>query len=156
MKRTPLTRRTPLKSKPKTKSKIVTRPKLDRCSPLKRVAMKRRSRRRKPGDDPRYKRWIKTQPCVVGGKRCGKVDPHHLIDGKGEARKGIGQTAPDKFLIPMCRRHHDNFHDGKGIFAGWDDAQRLTFQEQEVERLQSIWRDLNELDVLQEPERLAV
>lgn len=127
-----------------------------RAKALERKPMKRKPRRAKPGDDARYKAWVRTLMCCVDGINCDAADPHHLIDGKGEARKGMGQTAPDKFLLPLCRTHHDLFHAGKGPFAGWDDAQRLTFQEQEVERLQEIWRDLNELEVWQEPARKAI
>lgn len=146
MKRTELKRKTALRAC----SSLATR------TPLARTSFKRKPRRAKAGDEPRYKAWIKTQPCCVGGHRCGKVDPHHLIDGKGDAKKGMGQTAPDRYLLPLCRAHHDQFHDGKGFARGWDDAQRLTFQEQECERLRAIWHDLNEFDVLQEPLRKAV
>lgn len=123
---------------------------------MKRTRMKWRPRRAKPGDEPLYKAWIKQQVCCVGGARCGKVDPHHLIDGNGDAKKGVGQTAPDRFLLPLCRKHHDQFHDRKGFCFGWDDVRRLTFQEQECERLREIWRDLQTFDVLQEPARKAI
>lgn len=152
MKRTPLLRKTPLGA---TRSLLSAKP-LARVCELKRTAIRRKPRRPKPGDEPAYKAWIKTLPCCVGGKRCGKADPHHLIDGNGDARKGISQTAPDKYLLPMCRKHHDLFHAGKGVFAGWDAAQRLTFQEQECERLRSIWAGLQEFGVWQEPLQKAV
>lgn len=152
MKRSPLLRKTPLA---RTSSLVTTKP-LARVSALKRTALKRKPRRPKPGDEPRYKAFVKTLPCCVGGLRCAKADPHHLIDGNGDARKGMSQTAPDRYLLPMCRAHHELFHAGKGIFAGFDAAQRLTFQEQECERLRSIWADLNEFGVWQEPMRAAV
>jgi hypothetical protein len=152
VKRSALLRKTPLRAK----SSLLTAKPLARVSGLKRTAFKRKPRRPKPGDEPLYKAWVKTLPCCVGGKRCGKADPHHLIDGNGDARKGMSQTAPDRYLLPMCRYHHELFHAGKGVFAGFDAALRLTFQEQECERLRSIWRDLNELEVLQEPARLAI
>lgn len=159
MKRTELKRKTPLKAKKRLESKpqLVTRKKkLERGSSLlRKTPLKAKRRRPKPGDDPKYKAWIKTQPCVVGGKRCGKVHPHHMINGDGDARKGMAQTAPDRFLLPLCSRHHRNFHDGKGFCQGWDEARRKTFQEDEVFRLRAIWRDLQELDVLQEPTREA-
>lgn len=123
---------------------------------LNRTRMKVRRRRVKPGDDAPYKAWIKTQACVVCGRRGRGVDGHHLINGKGEARKGMGQTLPDKFLIPMCRKEHNQFHDRVGFCKGWTDTERLDFQEQEVERLRSIWADLQELGVLQEPARKAI
>lgn len=152
MKRSPLLRRTPLE---RTSSLLTAKP-LERVSALKRSALRRKPRRPKPGDDPRYKAWVKTLVCCVGGERCERADPHHLIDGNGDARKGMSQTTPDRYLLPMCRVHHDLFHAGKGIFAGFDAAQRLTFQEQECERLRAIWADLNEFGVLQEPLQQAV
>jgi hypothetical protein len=123
---------------------------------LERAPFKRKHRRAKMGDDPKYKAWVKTQPCVIHGDECGRVDPHHLINGRGEARKGMGQTAPDKFLIPMCRAAHEDFHNRRGFCSGWDDDKRLEFQESEVDRPRAIWRDLTELGVLQEPEKICV
>jgi hypothetical protein len=177
MNRTPLQRKGWLNARPKTaeerraaieeatlartgfKRKLQSgdeKPSQLRAKPLRRTAMKRKKRRPKPGDEPRYKAWIKTQACCVGGQRCGKADPHHLIDGNGDARKGMSQTTPDRFLLPMCRVHHDLFHAGKGIFAHFDQEQRLIFQEQECERLRAIWFDLETLGILQEPARRAV
>lgn len=118
--------------------------------------MKRKRRKPKPGDEPAYKAFVKTQPCVVGGPRCGKVDPHHLINGKGDAKKGMGQTAPDRFLLPMCRAHHEDFHHLRGFCRGWDDAQRLTFQEQECERLRIIWDGIQEHGLAIEPEQRRI
>ena len=164
LRRTPLKRKTRLvaKSALKAKKPLARRSQLKATSSLaggstlKRAAMKRKPRRAKPGDDKPYKAWIKTLPCVVGGPACGKVDPHHLIDGKGDEKKGVGQTAPDRLLLPLCRAHHDQFHDRKGFCRYWDREKRHTFQQQEVERLREIWRDLNELEVLQEPARKAI
>ncbi len=151
MKRTELKRKTPLRAR----TPLVSTTRLASSMLLTRSPLKRKPRRPKPGDEPRYKAFVKTQPCCVGGLRCGKADAHHLIDGDGEARKGMGQTAPDRFLFAMCRRHHDEFHDRKGFCRGWDDARRLTFQQDEVSRLRAIWADLTDLDVLQEPTRKA-
>lgn len=65
----------------------------------------------------------------------------------------------DRFLLPLCRKHHDQFHDArdrKSFAFGWDEAKRLTFQEQECERLREVYRDLQELDVIQEPLAKAI
>lgn len=123
---------------------------------LRRTRMKWKRRRPKPGDDPAYKAWIRRFPCVVGGKRCGQADPHHIIDGTGDQRKGMAQTAADKDCFPLCRRHHDDLHDGTGFCKGWSKEKRRTFQEQEIERFNEMWRDQHELGVLQEPERKAI
>jgi len=156
MKRSALQRRTPIARGESVlaRTPMLRKTQLPGAKCLERSPMKRKRRRAKPGDDPAYKAWIKTQPCVVCGSL--EVDPHHLINGKGEARKGMGQTVPDRFLLPACRRDHEDFHHRRGFCAGWDDAQRLTFQEQEVERLRAIWDDLHLLGVLQEPARKAI
>jgi hypothetical protein len=164
MKRTPLARNTPLKAKsvdPKTGERrfsTFAQPigAAARTSSLKRTRMQLRRRRAKPGDDPAYKAWIKTFPCVVGGLRCEESDPHHIIDGRGAQRKGMGQTAKDRDTFPMCRQHHDEFHDRVGFCKGWTDDERRTFQEQEIERFQALHRDKEELGVLQEPVRRAI
>jgi hypothetical protein len=152
VKRSPLLRRTPLARS----SKLVTAQPLARLSHLKRSTFKRKRRRPKSGDHPAYKAWVKTQACVVGGHRCGRAEPHHIIDGRGAQRKGMGQTARDRDALPLCRAHHNEFHDGNGFCQGWSKEQRRVFQEQEIERLNKIWDDLCELGVLQEPMREAI
>lgn len=159
MDRSPLLRKTQLKrarfgkkaaSAPDAKTSM-------RSKPMRRTRLKVKRRRAKPGDNRKYKAWIKGFPCVVvGSKRCGRADPHHMIDGHGEQRKGMGQTASDKDCFPLCRRHHDDLHDGTGFCKGWSKEKRRIFQEQEIERFQAMWRDLQELDVLQEPLREAI
>lgn len=158
MKRTELRRKTRLVAKKAMKrgGSLTTKTQLKRTTMLRKTPLKAKRRRAKPGDEPAYKAFVKAQPCCVGGKRCGKVDPHHIINGKGVDRKGVGQTAPDRTLLALCRRHHDEFHDRRGFAKGWDDARRLVFQQDEASRLRQIWNDLNELEVLQEPDRVAV
>lgn len=158
MKRSALLRKTPIArgGSPLVRSKPLARAAFKpRAKALERKPLKAKRRKPKAGDEPAYKAFVKKQPCCVGGLRCGRADAHHLIDGDGEARKGMGQTAPDRFLFAMCRRHHDEFHDRKGFCRGWDNAQRLTYQQDEVSRLRAIWDDLRLLGVLQEPERKA-
>ena len=53
-----------------------------------------------------YKAWIKTQPCVACG--APSDDPHHL-KGVGHL-SGAGMTAPDTYLMPMCRGCHAAVH----------------------------------------------
>ncbi|OQM42796.1 hypothetical protein BZK42_04395 [Citrobacter braakii] len=53
----------------------------------------------------RYTRWVKTQPCACCGKPAD--DPHHLI---GHGQGGMGTKAHDLFVLPLCRRHHDELH----------------------------------------------
>ncbi|MDK2548025.1 DUF968 domain-containing protein, partial [Escherichia coli] len=34
-------------------------------------------------------------------------DPHHLI---GHGQGGMGTKAHDLFVLPLCRKHHDELH----------------------------------------------
>lgn len=49
----------------------------------------------------------------------GRVDPHHDTHGRG-----MGQKTDDERAIPLCRKHHDEFHDGHGFFEHMDKAAR--------------------------------
>ncbi|HFU7918692.1 TPA: DUF968 domain-containing protein [Escherichia coli] len=53
----------------------------------------------------KYTRWVKTQPCACCGKPAD--DPHHLI---GHGQGGMGKKAHDLFVLPLCRKHHDELH----------------------------------------------
>jgi len=59
--------------------------------------------------DAQYLSWIRTLPCCM----CGKNSPseaHHSKTG------GTGIKASDYTAIPLCREHHQEWHDkwGKG------------------------------------------
>lgn len=62
--------------------------------------------RHKPYRNRKYLDWVKTQPCSVCGAPAD--DPHHII-GVGHM-SGMGMTAPDSMVMPMCRPHHDWIH----------------------------------------------
>lgn len=54
---------------------------------------------------PVYTRWVKTQKCMTCGNQAD--DPHHIIDhGLG----GMGTKADDLFVIPLCRKCHNELH----------------------------------------------
>ncbi|GKX58364.1 DUF968 domain-containing protein [Leminorella grimontii] len=55
----------------------------------------------------KYTKWVKTQPCAACG--TGADDPHHII---GHGQGGMGTKAHDLFVIPLCRRCHDELHTG--------------------------------------------
>ncbi|RXP68288.1 DUF968 domain-containing protein [Escherichia coli] len=59
----------------------------------------------------KYTRWVKTQPCACCGKPAD--DPHHLI---GHGQGGMGTKAHDLFVLPLCRKHHDELHADTGNF----------------------------------------
>ncbi|EKG4882426.1 DUF968 domain-containing protein [Escherichia coli] len=72
----------------------------------------------------KYTRWVKTQPCAC----CGKLadDPHHLI---GHGQGGMGTKAHDLFVLPLCRKHHDELH-----------ADTVAFEEMYGSQLELIFR----------------
>ncbi|WPU24492.1 DUF968 domain-containing protein [Cedecea neteri] len=65
--------------------------------------MKRPKRRR--WENEKYTRWVKQQQCACCSNPAD--DPHHLI---GYGMGGMGTKAHDLFVIPLCRRHHDELH----------------------------------------------
>jgi len=59
----------------------------------------------------KYTRWVKTLPCAGCGQSAD--DPHHIIDhGFG----GAGTKPHDLFIIPLCRRCHNELHKNTPVF----------------------------------------
>ncbi|EKY1907504.1 DUF968 domain-containing protein [Cronobacter sakazakii] len=61
--------------------------------------------KRRRWENPKYTRWVKQQPCACCNLQAD--DPHHLI---GHGQGGMGTKAHDLFVLPLCRRHHDELH----------------------------------------------
>lgn len=72
----------------------------------------------------KYTRWVKAQPCACCGKPAD--DPHHLI---GHGQGGMGTKAHDLFVLPLCRKHHDELH-----------ADVVAFEEKYGSQLELIFR----------------
>ncbi|WP_208487439.1 DUF968 domain-containing protein, partial [Escherichia coli] len=72
----------------------------------------------------KYTRWVKTQPCACCGKPAD--DPHHLI---GHGQGGMSTKAHDLFVLPLCRKHHDELH-----------ADTVAFEEKYGSQLELIFR----------------
>ena len=94
-----------------------------RRSPLRR---KRTTPRRGPERDPAYLEFVRTQPCAarsaaVGWECRGPIHAHHA------GARGLGQKCPDREAIPLCSRHHQEWHDGNGRFVGMGKAARRVF-----------------------------
>lgn len=69
---------------------------------------------------PVYTRWVKTQKCMTCGNQAD--DPHHIIDhGLG----GMGTKADDLFVIPLCRKCHNELHAGVKDFEEKHGSQLL-------------------------------
>jgi hypothetical protein len=86
-----------------------------------RTPLKRKPRKKQPGDDPKYRDWIATLPCLICGKLAGlagdvsmleflicslltrqksRTEAHHAGD------HGYAQLPPDRTCIPLCAEHH--------------------------------------------------
>lgn len=79
-------------------------------------------RRQKPQREemPVYTRWVKTQKCMTCGNQAD--DPHHII---GHGLGGVGTKADDLFVIPLCRKCHNELHAGVKDFEEKHGSQLL-------------------------------
>lgn len=99
---------------------------MKRGKPLRRRARLRprsRSKRKAPRDFA-YMLWVKQQPCMLTGDplagECrGPVHAHHA-----GTRPGVAMKAPDATCIPLCERHHDDWHACRGLFDATKEARR--------------------------------
>lgn len=75
-----------------------------------------------------HKRRVVACGCLVprhsrARTECwGPVDPHHVTLW----RKGWGQP-PDWTLVPLCRKHHDEAHEGPGKERGFQKRHGIDF-----------------------------
>lgn len=78
-----------------------------------------------------YRAWIRRQPCRVcsgGAYAVGQNEAHHHT-----GKRGLGQKASDRYMIALCWRCHQAFHEARGPFAGWSQAQRRDWQDEAAE-----------------------
>ncbi|TNV14926.1 DUF968 domain-containing protein [Buttiauxella sp. B2] len=61
--------------------------------------------KRRRWESMKYTRWAKSEKCACCDNPAD--DPHHLI---GYGQGGMATKAHDLFVIPLCRRHHDELH----------------------------------------------
>lgn len=59
----------------------------------------------------KYTGWVKTQTCRCCGNPAD--DSHHII---GHGQGAMGTKAHDLFVIPLCRRCHDELHKDVGAW----------------------------------------
>lgn len=66
--------------------------------------------------DKEYLAHTRRQPCIVGpilGGCEGRIDPAHLRFGEakvGRLNPGLGKKPDDKWVLPLCRKHHEAQH----------------------------------------------
>lgn len=51
--------------------------------------------------DPKYRKFIRSKPCVI----CGKKSTFHHESGLGDSG-GMSKKCSDYFGIPLCKDHH--------------------------------------------------
>lgn len=99
--------------------------------PLRRSYMKKRRPRRlsRPGSDPAYLEWVRSLACCVywiGGLNWNGCDQRVHAHHAGR-RPGVSMKADDKTAIPLCDRHHRQWHDANGVFAGLSKLERFAW-----------------------------
>jgi hypothetical protein len=66
--------------------------------------------------DKGYLAHTRLQPCIVGpilGGCEGRIDPAHLRFGEakvGRLNPGLGKKPDDRWVLPLCRKHHEAQH----------------------------------------------
>ena len=81
-----------------------------------------------------YREWVRGLPCAVDGCTSWETEPHHL-KGDGQA-SGVGLTAPDLLIMPVCRKHHEHL---QAYRAGWRQMQREALLWTLVEAAKAGW-----------------
>lgn len=63
-------------------------------------------------ENPAYLAYVRTLPCLVCA-RPGPNDPAHLRSAArqyGKRLTGMGEKPDDKWVLPLCRTHHEDQH----------------------------------------------
>lgn len=100
--------------------------------------------------DPAYLNWIRSLPCAYC-LALGPSEAHHSTvhpsrcepcsgtqRGRHEAgKRGKGTKSHDHYAIPLCLKHHRDFHDSARDFRTWNKAQKRLWQEAMVHEFHS-------------------
>jgi hypothetical protein len=101
---------------------------LSRKAPLRRSRMKRAGAPRRvtrpgPGRDEAYLEAVRKLPCFIASGDCeGDVVAHHA-----------GPKSNDSTCVPLCWKHHGNWHDARGPFVALDKQGRRMWAESAIE-----------------------
>jgi hypothetical protein len=68
---------------------------------------------------PTFPEWCRNQPCAC--HPCGaRAEAHHsTTDDTRGRRRGKGQKSSDDACIPLCAKHHHQFHELTGFFGSF-------------------------------------
>jgi hypothetical protein len=83
--------------------------------------------------DVAFMAFVRTLPCCAPWlPRCtAAAEAHHA------GARGISQKSSDTEAIPLCRTHHSDWHDCRGVFAGWSKESRTEWAAEEIARTQA-------------------
>jgi len=73
-----------------------------RAQPIRKRSRSKADTARVYGDEARQA-WLRARPCIVCG--AGPVELHHTRNG------GLSRKADAATLVPLCARHHREYHD---------------------------------------------
>lgn len=105
---------------------------LERSKPLKRSKpirrkLPRRVTRPGPGSDPGYLAKVRRLPCA---RPRISLDGHHDLDCEGDVvAHHAGPKSNDSTAVALCVKHHQQWHDGNGIFRRWRKVDRRNWAE---------------------------
>ena len=79
--------------------------------------------------DPAYLASVRQLPCLLGvpGVHCyGRTHAHHA--GRGS----MGKKAPDDTAVPLCLKHHQDWHGASGYFKEMGQEARREWAEEAI------------------------
>jgi len=84
-----------------------------------------------------YRRWIRSQKCIV----CGDTPTFTLqilqvIDPCHTENNGMGSKGPDSSCAPLCRGHHQQYDAGRDTF----EARYQVDMQKEAAALWALWQ----------------
>lgn len=108
MKRTPLKRKTELRAKSPLKRRADPNAQSNAQNTQKgRRKVQKAAQKDCRWRSPDYLAWVRSLPCSACSiQGC---DAHHVI-GLGWGLSGMGLTAPDSYVMPLCRACHGEMH----------------------------------------------
>jgi len=107
---------------------------MNRYAPLRRTRIKRKAPRRVtrpgPGSDPAYLDAVRKLPCRVF--RSWATYAPMVCEGEMHAHHA-GPKKNDSTAVPLCWKHHGQWHDANGVFKDWRKEERRAWAEASIE-----------------------
>jgi len=89
--------------------------------------------RRHEREQPEFLVWVRTQGCFLApfGECQGRTEPHHA------GQRGVGLKSADVEAVPLCTKHHRQYHDHTGRFRWQSHAELLAWRAYAIEQTQA-------------------